>query len=66
VNTTNCTPNISYTNGEKKKESQGKNKEIGKKEKNFAILLREAKTTALQEQTKWQLLLMSLSGDRDS
>jgi len=47
------------------KKKRNRKKEIEKKEKNFAILLNEAKTTALQEQTKWQLLSTRLSGDQD-
>jgi len=50
---------------EKEKNIPGKKKRNRKKEKNFAILLNEAKTTALQEQTKWQLLSTRLSGDQD-
>jgi hypothetical protein len=46
VNTTNYTPNISYTNGEREKISQGRNKEIEKR-KNFTILLNEAKNHCL-------------------
>ena len=64
VNTTYYTPNISYRNGEREKNPREEIKKQ-KKEKNFAIQLNEAKTTALQEQTKWQLLSTRLSGDQD-
>jgi len=51
---------------EKEKNPREKNKEIGKKKRILLYCSEKLKPLPLQVQTKWQLLLTSLSGDRDS